>query len=105
MGSTPRLSRQGLILLREFLAAGAEELAGSEILKRTGLSSGTLYPLLMRFETAGLLKSRWEDADPRAVGRPRRRFYLLTGHGATVAREALRPFQPVSELAPGWGAA
>jgi DNA-binding PadR family transcriptional regulator len=44
---------------------------------------GTLYKALGRMETAGLLASRWEDADRAAAdGRPRRRLYEVTGAGA-----------------------
>jgi DNA-binding PadR family transcriptional regulator len=43
---------------------------------------GTLYKALSRMETAGLLSSRWEDADAAAAdGRPRRRLYEVTGAG------------------------
>jgi DNA-binding PadR family transcriptional regulator len=44
---------------------------------------GTLYKALGRMQTAGLLESRWEDADGAAAeGRPRRRLYVVTGAGA-----------------------
>jgi DNA-binding PadR family transcriptional regulator len=47
---------------------------------------GTLYKALGRMETAGLLESRWEDADRAAAdGRPRRRLYTVTGAGARAA--------------------
>jgi PadR family transcriptional regulator, regulatory protein PadR len=48
---------------------------------------GTLYKALGRLEDLGLLASHWENADG-AEGRPRRRLYELTGHGARVAAEA-----------------
>jgi PadR family transcriptional regulator, regulatory protein PadR len=41
------------------------------------LSEGTLYPALHRLERAGLLASRWADANGR-----RRRVYQLTRKGA-----------------------
>ena len=48
----------------------------------------TLYRALARMEAGGLLTSRWEDAsEAHRQGRPRRRFYQLTGHGAAAARE------------------
>ena len=62
---------------------------------------GTLYRALARMEQAGLLSSRWEDADLAvAEGRPRRRLYRVTGLGeaaladadrATMARQQSRP--------------
>ena len=59
---------------------------GFEIMEATGLPSGTVYPLLRRFEESGLLRSKWENSK-RAFNdaRPRRRNYQLTRLG----REAL----------------
>jgi DNA-binding PadR family transcriptional regulator len=58
------------------------------------VSSGTLYPILLRFEKAGLLQSRWEEEMPELLGRPRRRFYRMTQAGAQVAHEALGELSP-----------
>ena len=85
----PRLSHQTLRVLRILLDKQPKEAAGSEIVKQTRLLSGTLYPILMRLERCGWLKSRWEKVDPRDAGRPRRRLYLLTGLGYTKTRQAL----------------
>jgi DNA-binding PadR family transcriptional regulator len=93
MGEQPRLSHQGLRVLKAFLQAFSEdvrsELAGADLMKTARLSSGTLYPLLLRLEKAGLLTSRWEPERPQELGRPRRRLYRLTSAGVEVAREAL----------------
>ena len=48
------------------------------------LGHGTLYKALARLEKAGLLASKWEEMDPVAAGRPRRRLYWVT-HGAAGA--------------------
>jgi len=53
--------------------------------KRTGLKSGTLYPLLMRLSDRGLLEADWQE--PAQVGRPPRHVYRLTPDGLAVARE------------------
>jgi DNA-binding PadR family transcriptional regulator len=66
------------------------EISGAEIARSTKLPSGTLYPILMRLEDAGWVESRWETEDPSELGRPRRRFYQVTGVGAKEARSALR---------------
>jgi hypothetical protein len=60
---------------------------------------GTLYKALGRLSDAGLLESRWEDADAAlAEGRPRRRLYRITGAG----RQALASSDAVPvDLAPG----
>ena len=93
MPSRIRLSHQGLRVLRAFLDALAEdiraELAGADLMSAARISSGTLYPILLRFEKAGLLESRWESERPEALGRPRRRFYRMTQEGVQVAQEAL----------------
>jgi PadR family transcriptional regulator PadR len=88
-----RLSHQSLRVLRVFLDTMSEdvraELAGTDIMSATHLSSGTLYPVLLRFEKAGLLESRWERERPEKLGRPRRRFYRLTQAGSQLAQEVL----------------
>ena len=88
-----RLSHQSLRVLRVFLDALSEdvraELAGADLMSTARLSSGTLYPILLRFERLGLLESRWETERPEELGRPRRRFYRMTQAGAQVAHDAL----------------
>jgi len=85
----PRLSHQTLKVLRLFLEKPRDNLAGSDICKQTGMLSGTVYPIVMRLERAGWLDSDWEQLDPRDVGRPRKRFYHLTGLGYDKAQQAL----------------
>lgn len=55
---------------------------GLDIVEHVGLPSGTVYPLLRRFERAGLVNSTWETPQ-EAFGqrRPRRRNYRLTAEG------------------------
>src|SRR4051812_21875800 len=98
MTPTVRLSHQGLRVLRAFLDAFNEdvraELAGAEVMRIARVSSGTLYPILLRFEKAGLFESRWEEETPTSLGRPLRRFYRLTRAGAQVAHDALGELSP-----------
>jgi DNA-binding PadR family transcriptional regulator len=61
---------------------------GLEVIERTGLPSGTVYPLLARLESEGWVTSQWEDGDPGARG-PRKRFYEIAVVGAESARAAL----------------
>jgi DNA-binding MarR family transcriptional regulator len=62
-----------------------------DICRQTGLGSGTVAQILFRLQDWGWVTSRWEDAtEAHRQGRPRRRFYTLTGHGATEARAVLR---------------
>ena len=76
---------------------------GFDISDVTGLPSGTVYPILRRLETAGLVKSRWEPVQlSRDEGRPPRRYYELTGAGADAVREALARYPDArATLAPG----
>jgi DNA-binding PadR family transcriptional regulator len=90
MGNEPRLSAQALKVLGTLLTPNDSGLSGAEIGRATKLQSGTLYPILLRLEQAGWLKSQWETDSPQELGRPRRRFYKLTGHGARHAKSAFR---------------
>ena len=65
-------------------------LYGLEITELTGLLPGTTYPILQRLLEHGWLTDEWEDLDPRAAARPRRRYYRLTEDGASAARGALQ---------------
>lgn len=62
---------------------------GLEVMALTGLPSGTVFPILARLEAYGWLESGWEDVDPRVAGRPRRRYYRLTGPGLEAGSRAL----------------
>jgi len=88
-----RLSQPTLKVLRLLLEKPREGRSGAEISKATRVGSGTLYPMLARLETAGWLTSEWEVIDPHEVGRPRRRFYRLSGVGFRNAHAALSDLQ------------
>lgn len=89
MGTTPRMTLPTQLVLRTLLADPAREMYGLEICAASGLASGTIHPILARFEGVGWLRSRFEDIDPHEQGRPRRRYYRLTQDGAEHARAAL----------------
>jgi PadR family transcriptional regulator PadR len=90
----PRITGPTLKVLGTLLASTRDELSGAEIGRTAKLSSGTLYPILLRLEAAGWLESRWETEDPKELGRPRRRFYRVTGLGAQKARAAVKDLEP-----------
>jgi DNA-binding PadR family transcriptional regulator len=97
-----RITVPVLRVLQAFLAAGgAEPLYGLELMDQTGLKSGTLYPVLARLEEAGWVTSSWEDTDPRDAGRPRRRYYELTGLGQRAGATALGEFSQMPTPAAG----
>lgn len=58
---------------------------GYELSRRTGLRSGTLYPILVRLADRGWLETRW--AQPERPGRPARHTYRLTPSGRELARQ------------------
>lgn len=87
----PRRLGYATVSILRALADGARY--GFDIMERTGLPSGTVYPTLGRLEKRGYVGGQWEnDAIARAEGRPRRRYYRLTGAGAEALREAIRRF-------------
>ena len=88
MGNEPRLTTQTLKVLGTLMAHNGDGLSGAEIGRVAKLHSGTLYPILLRLEQAGWLKGHWEAEAPQELGRPRRRFYQLTGTGARNAKLA-----------------
>jgi len=72
---------------------------GFDIMDRTELPSGTVYPALSRLERDGLLRSHWEDLE-KAHGdrRPPRRYYRLTPHGERALADALDRLQVAKPL-------
>jgi PadR family transcriptional regulator PadR len=87
--SPPRMTTQTLAVLSTMLGDEDADWYGLDLSKRSGLKPGTIYPILDRLLKAGWLDRRWEDVDPVAEGRPRRRLYRLTAVGAPAARRAL----------------
>jgi len=82
------------------LMSSEQELSGAEIARSTKLASGTLYPILIRLEETGWLRSRWEAEEPSKLGRPRRRLYQVTALGARRARAEFRKLSSlIGELA------
>jgi PadR family transcriptional regulator PadR len=86
---SPRMTVQTLLVLQAMLRHPARELYGLELSEETGLLPGTAYPILMRLERDGWVSSRWEDIDPRAEKRPKRRYYRLSAEGAVRASAAV----------------
>jgi PadR family transcriptional regulator, regulatory protein PadR len=75
--------RKGCLELAVLAALWDQKLYGLEILRRLEsdsdlvVSDGTVYPLLSRLKTLGLVRSEWIIAE---VGHPRR-YYALTAAG------------------------
>ena len=79
-----RPSKQMLQLLEALCAGGRQWRHGYDLMKETGLLSGTLYPLLMRMCDKGLVEAEWRE--PAQPGRPARHVYRVTAAGNAVAR-------------------
>src|SRR5580698_3981233 len=84
MARKPNTSPQTRELLAVMLRKPRTWHYGYELSSDTGLTSGTLYPLLMRLSDQGLLESRWQE--PEHPGKPPRHGYRLTSEGLTFAR-------------------
>jgi PadR family transcriptional regulator PadR len=91
----PQVTTQTLAVLMALRDSPGEGLSGAQIARTTKLASGTLYPILGRLEQAGWLESQWETDDPHTLGRPRRRFYQITGLGDIRAEAAARKMESV----------
>jgi len=89
MTRTPNRSRQTQRLLAAMLEEPSTWRYGYELLKITGLQSGTLYPALLRLSEQGLLEAQWREADE--PGKPPRHVYRLTRAGLAFAREQSVP--------------
>lgn len=72
-------------LLVALLSQAARWQHGYDLSEQTGLSSGTLYPILMRLSDRGLLESKWEPSEH--AGRPPRKLYRLNAEGLAYATE------------------
>lgn len=86
---TPKMAR----VIKVFLEEPEQPRYGFELMRLLGQPSGTLYPILAKFERAGWIAGSKEDIDPRAEGRPARHTYRhtyrLTGAGACAAHHQL----------------
>jgi PadR family transcriptional regulator PadR len=70
-----------------------DDLYGLRIAEATAMRTGTIYPILARFERAGWITSKWEEKkgpgeknDPGA----KRKYYTLTPGGRQCAMKALK---------------
>jgi DNA-binding PadR family transcriptional regulator len=73
------------MLLAALLSQRVRWQHGYDLSEQTGLSSGTLYPILMRLSDRGMLESRWEPSQHE--GRPPRKLYRLNAEGVAYAIE------------------
>jgi PadR family transcriptional regulator PadR len=87
------LSAPALKILGLMLQDPGAEYYGLELGRRADVLTGTVYPLLRRWEDLGWLSSRIEDIDGALEGRPPRRLYRLSGEGERNARREIEEMQ------------
>ena len=88
--------RRGSVILA-VLAALQTERYGYTLRKTLGeqglaIDEGTLYPLLRRLETQGLLISQWRQEDRRD-----KRFYRLSADGEAILGRLLAEWRSINE--------
>src|SRR5262245_26108454 len=75
---------------------------GFDIADRTGLQTGTVYPVLRRLESLGYVRSSWESEKiARREQRPARRYYEITRAGQETLDVARARFENLGKLTPG----
>jgi PadR family transcriptional regulator PadR len=88
--------RRGCLVLAVLAALRREQYGYTlrKTLSEHGLEidEGTLYPLLRRLETQGLLASEWREQDKR-----KKRFYLLSPGGAEVLEQLLAEWRGIDK--------
>jgi PadR family transcriptional regulator PadR len=102
-------------VLNVFLENPGQPRYGFELMKRTSMASGSLYPLLARLVADGWLTRSRERVNPSSAGRPPRMLYRIIGAAVPEARvklaelsERYRPAEPgrapvAVPVKPSWG--
>jgi PadR family transcriptional regulator PadR len=92
--------RRGSLILAVLAELRAEQYGYTlrKALEDRGLAmdEGTLYPLLRRLETQGLLVSEWREQDKR-----NKRFYKLSPDGRAVLKQLQTEWKEIGEALNG----
>ncbi len=83
------LTRTAAEILAVLVDRAAQDQHSGDLSVATGLSAGTVYPVLARLEALQWVDSAWEQAAVHQQGWPRRRLYRLNPYGLAMARGAL----------------
>jgi PadR family transcriptional regulator, regulatory protein PadR len=87
--------RRGCLILAVLAALRTEQYGYTlrKILAEHGMEidEGTLYPLLRRLESQGLLKSQWREEEKR-----NKRFYRLSPEGKQILKQLLAEWQGIA---------
>jgi PadR family transcriptional regulator PadR len=86
--------RRGCLILAVLATLRTEQYGYTlrKILAEHGMAidEGTLYPLLRRLESQGLLKSQWREEDKR-----NKRFYRLSPEGKLILKQLFAAWQGI----------
>lgn len=100
------LSANAARILAIFVAEPTTQRYGYELMRATEIKSGSLYPVLGRFEQLGWISGSLE---PSPDGRPPRRVYSFNPDATRAANEALDRYVEAKQVAPTeriqWGLA
>ena len=92
--------RRGSLVLGVLAALRTEQYGYTlrKILAEHGMEidEGTLYPLLRRLESHGLLESQWREEDKRT-----KRFYRLSAVGKSVLKQLLAEWKSINNSVNG----
>jgi PadR family transcriptional regulator PadR len=100
-----RITAPLLDVLEVLLDAKGNELHGWAIIKTSKRGGPTVYKILERLAEMGWVDARWDD-EPTEPNKPRRRYYRLTGEGASRAASLVakrRPHRASLNLRPAFG--
>ena len=92
-----RMELRRVVVVLAVLAALREEQYGYSLRKRLAaaqidIEEGTLYPLIRRLESYGLLESRWSETGGR-----KKRFYKISAEGESLLAELRGEWSLLSE--------
>ncbi len=87
--------RRGCLVLAVLVTLRTEQYGYTlrKVLAEHGMEidEGTLYPLLRRLESQGLLNSQWREEDKR-----NKRFYRLSPEGKQILKQLLAEWQGIN---------
>jgi DNA-binding PadR family transcriptional regulator len=99
-----KINGRSLEILLFLSSRHREKFSGAELSKALQISSGTLYPLLVKLKEASMVEDEWEDGDASELGRPRRKFYSITGMGIIATQQRMEVLDPrYSQRQELWG--
>jgi DNA-binding PadR family transcriptional regulator len=96
------LSKSSAKVLRAFVDDPGKQQYGFGLMRSARVKSGSLYPILERFERLHWIEGYDEVIDEHAEGRPTRRLYRLTAMGEREGRKAVAEFYRDVGQAPIW---